>query len=186
MEFLFQDGSFSFMEMNTRLQVEHPVTEMITGHDLVKLQIRIGAGEPLGLVQSDILVNGHSVECRINAESPYQQFRPCPGKVTRFHQPGGPGVRVDTHVYAGYSIPPHYDSMIAKVVTHGKDRAEAIARMARALAEMEFEGIDTTIPYHREILAHPEFLAGRIDTRFVERNRAGNGKAAGLDPADVR
>ena len=186
MEFLFQDGAFFFMEMNTRLQVEHPVTEMITGHDLVKLQIRIGAGEPLGLAQSDIRVDGHSLECRINAESPYQQFRPCPGEVTRFHQPGGPGVRVDTHVYAGYTIPSNYDSMIAKVVTHGKDRAEAIARMSRALAEMEIEGIDTTIPYHREILAHPEFLAGRIDTRFVERNRAGNGKAAGLDPADVR
>lgn len=186
MEFLYQDGGFYFMEMNTRLQVEHPVTEMITGVDLVKLQIRAGAGEPLGLQQSDIKVNGHSVECRINAESPYQGFRPCPGQITRFHQPGGPGVRVDTHIYAGYTIPPYYDSMIAKVVTHGRDREEAIARMARALGEMEIEGIDTTIPYHREILAHPEFLAGRIDTRFVERNRAGNGKATGLDQAEIR
>jgi acetyl-CoA carboxylase biotin carboxylase subunit len=186
MEFLYQDGAFYFMEMNTRLQVEHPVTEMITGVDLVKLQIRIGAGEPLGLQQSDITVTGHSLECRINAESPYQQFRPCPGQITRFHQPGGPGVRVDTHIYAGYIIPPYYDSMIAKVITHGRDREEAIARMARALGEMEIEGIDTTIPYHREILAHPEFLAGRIDTRFVERNRAGNGKATGLDQAELR
>jgi acetyl-CoA carboxylase, biotin carboxylase subunit len=186
MEFLYQDGAFYFMEMNTRLQVEHPVTEMITGLDLVKLQIRVGAGEKLGLVQSDIVVNGHALECRINAESPYQQFRPCPGQITRFHQPGGPGVRVDTHIYAGYTIPSHYDSLIAKVITHGRDREEAIARMARALAEMEIEGIDTTIPYHREILAHPEFLAGRIDTRFVERNRAGNGKATGLDPAELR
>jgi acetyl-CoA carboxylase biotin carboxylase subunit len=186
MEFLYQDGAFYFMEMNTRLQVEHPVTEMITGVDLVKLQIRAGAGEPLGLQQSDITVTGHSLECRINAESPYQGFRPCPGQITRFHQPGGPGVRVDTHIYSGYTIPPYYDSMIAKVITHGRDREEAIARMARALGEMEIEGIDTTIPYHREILAHPEFLAGRIDTRFVERNRAGNGKATGLDQAELR
>jgi acetyl-CoA carboxylase biotin carboxylase subunit len=185
MEFLYQDGSFYFMEMNTRLQVEHPVTEMVTGLDLVKLQLRIGGGEPLGLEQGDVRVTGHAIECRINAESPYQDFRPSPGKIVRLHLPGGPGVRVDTHNYAGYSIPPYYDSMIAKLISYGSDRPEAIARMRRALAEIEIEGIDTTVPYHQEILAHPAFLSGEVDTRFVERSKSGNGKASVAGHAEI-
>lgn len=185
MEFLYQDEEFYFMEMNTRLQVEHPVTEMITGLDLVKIQLRIASGEPLGLRQEDVRVSGHSIECRINAESPYQDFRPSPGKITRLHLPGGPGVRVDTHIYSGYSIPPYYDSMIAKLITFGSDRAEAIARMRRALAEIEIEGIDTTVPYHQEILTHADFVAGQFDTRFVERSKSGNGKATAAGHAEI-
>jgi acetyl-CoA carboxylase biotin carboxylase subunit len=180
MEFLVdEDGSFYFMEMNTRLQVEHPVTEWVTGIDLVKLQIRIAAGEPLGLKQEEIRSSGHAIECRINAESPYHGFRPSPGQVTRWHAPGGPGIRIDSHVFQGYVIPPDYDSMIAKLTAFGADRAEAIARMSRALREMQVEGIDTTIDYHKEILAHPDFISGRFDTHFVERTKGGNGKAAG-------
>ncbi len=173
MEFLLdQDGSFYFMEMNTRLQVEHPVTEFVTGLDLVKLQIKVAAGERIPFLQEEVRQTGHSMECRINAESPYQGFRPCPGKVTAFHAAGGPGVRIDSHVYAGYTIPPHYDSMIAKLITYGADREEAIQRMARALRESVVEGVDTTIPYHLDILADPDFRAGRVDTRFVERKQA--------------
>ncbi len=173
MEFLLdQDGKYYFMEMNTRLQVEHPVTEMVTGLDLVKLQILVAGGEKLPFRQEEIHQRGHAIECRINAESPYQGFRPSPGTVTKFHIAGGPGVRLDSHVFAGYTIPPHYDSMIAKLITHGSDRAEAIARMARALGESVIEGIDTTIPYHREILTDPDFRAGRVDTHFVEKRAA--------------
>ena len=180
MEFLYEDGKFYFMEMNTRLQVEHPVSELITGCDLVKLQIMIAAGEPIPMKQKDIEVSGHSIECRINAESPYHNFRPSPGKITSFHAPGGPGIRVDTHIYGGYSIPPFYDSMIGKLISYGRDREEAIARMDRALREMKVEGIDTTIDYHLELLSHPEFLAGNVDTHFIERIKSGNGRADGV------
>jgi acetyl-CoA carboxylase, biotin carboxylase subunit len=181
MEFLLDsDGSYYFMEMNTRLQVEHPVTEMVTGLDVVKLQIRVAAGEPIPFTQEDVVQRGHAIECRINAESPAQGFRPCPGTVSTFHIAGGPGVRLDSHVYAGYVIPPHYDSMMAKIITHGADRPEAIARMTRALRESVIEGVDTTIPYHLEILSDPSFVAGVVDTHFVEKR-----KAAGPKPAEA-
>ncbi len=187
MEFLLdQDGSYYFMEMNTRLQVEHPVTEMVTGIDLVKLQIRIAAGEPIPFGQSDIVQRGHAIECRINAESPHQGFRPCPGTVTGFHISGGFGIRLDSHVYAGYAIPPHYDSMIAKLIAHGRDREEAVARMSRALRESVIEGIDTTIPYHRAILSDPDFLAGRFDTRFVELHKLTSEREGGAGASAPR
>ncbi|HVS04276.1 MAG TPA: acetyl-CoA carboxylase biotin carboxylase subunit [Thermoanaerobaculia bacterium] len=165
-EFLLdQDGSFYFMEMNTRIQVEHPVTEMVTGIDLVKLQIRVAAGEPLG-IPSGLKPRGHAIECRINAEHP-EKFTPSPGKLTTFHLPGGPGVRVDTHAYEDYVVPPYYDSLLAKVITHGRDRQEAIRRMARALDFFVVEGVHTSIPLHQEILRDPDFGAGRITTRFM-------------------
>ena len=165
-EFLLdEDGSFYFMEMNTRIQVEHPVTEMVTGVDLVKLQLRVAAGEPLG-VPSGLKARGHAIECRINAEDP-ETFRPSPGKLTTFHVPGGPGVRVDTHGYEDYVVPPHYDSLVAKVITHGSDRDEARMRMLRALDFFVVEGIRTSIPLHKEILQDPEFRAGRLSTRFL-------------------
>lgn len=167
-EFLLDgEGNFYFMEMNTRIQVEHPVTEMVTGIDLVKAQIRIAAGEPLLLSQEDIVLRGHSIECRINAEDP-ETFVPSPGKILRLRLPGGPGVRVDTHLYAGCTIPPFYDSLMAKVIVLGNSREEAIARMVRALDELDIEGVKTTIPLHKRILASPEFKAGRISTRFLE------------------
>jgi len=166
-EFLLdRDGSFYFMEMNTRIQVEHPVTEMVTGVDLVKLQILVAAGERLN-VRSGLAPRGHAIECRINAEDPVT-FAPSPGRLTTFHVPGGPGVRVDTHGYEDYVIPPHYDSLVAKLITHGSDRAEAIARMRRALDFFVVEGIKTTIPLHREILDDPVFRSGRLSTRFME------------------
>jgi len=169
MEFLFdQDGSFYFMEMNTRIQVEHPVTEEVTGTDLVKEQIRVAAGEKLSLTQDEVEWSGHAIECRINAESYEHGFRPSPGKITYWYKPGGPGIRVDSHVYAGYTVPPYYDSMIGKLITHGKDRPEAIRRMEIALEEMIVEGVSTTIPFHRLALADPRFRKGDIDTRFVE------------------
>ena len=165
-EFLLdEDGSFYFMEMNTRIQVEHPVTEMVTGVDLVKLQLRVAAGEPLG-VPSGLKERGHAIECRINAEDP-ETFRPSPGKLTTFHVPGGPGVRVDTHGYEDYVVPPHYDSLVAKVITHGSDREEARMRMLRALDFFVVEGIRTSIPLHKDILQDPEFRAGRLSTRFL-------------------
>jgi acetyl-CoA carboxylase biotin carboxylase subunit len=168
-EFLLDErGNFYFMEMNTRIQVEHPVTEMVTGVDLVKAQLRIAAGEALDVGQSDVCLNGHSLECRINAEDP-DRFLPSPGRVTDFRPPGGPGVRVDTHAYVGYVIPPFYDSLLAKVIVHGRDREEAIARMQRALDEMLVEGVQTTIPFHQKTLRHPDFLTGRTSTRFLER-----------------
>ena len=168
-EFLLDGhGDFYFMEMNTRIQVEHPVTEMVTGLDLVKAQLRIAAGEPLGATQADIRVSGHSVECRINAEDP-DRFLPAPGLVTVLRLPGGPGVRVDTHAYAGYRVPPYYDSLLAKVIVHGRTRDEAVACMRRALGEMRVEGVKTTIPVHRRILQHPDFLAGRTSTQFLAR-----------------
>jgi len=169
MEFLYdQDGSFYFMEMNTRIQVEHPVTEEVTGIDLVKEQILVAAGEPMSFTQSDVKLNGHAIECRINAEDFERNFRPSPGKVTYWYRPGGPGLRVDSHVYAGYTIPPYYDSMIGKLIAHGKDRAEAIRRMEIALEEMIVEGIKTTIPFHRLALATEKFRKGDLSTRFVE------------------
>ncbi|MBS1155279.1 MAG: biotin carboxylase [Proteobacteria bacterium] len=167
-EFLYEDGAFFFIEMNTRLQVEHPVTEMTSGVDIVQEQIRIAAGEPLRIKQSDIKVNGHSIECRINAEDPYA-CTPCPGKITRWDLPGGNGVRVDTHATAGYVVPPYYDSLIAKLIVHGATREEALARMRLALLEMQVEGISTNIPLQREILQDPGFCAGEFDIHHLER-----------------
>ncbi|MGH7582362.1 MAG: acetyl-CoA carboxylase biotin carboxylase subunit, partial [Gemmatimonadales bacterium] len=167
-EFLLDsDGSFYFMEMNTRIQVEHPVTEMVTGHDLVKEQIRVAAGEPLSFGETPLI--GHAIEVRINAEDPYRNFQPCPGEITAYHPPGGPGVRIDTHVYAGYTVPPYYDSLLAKLIVHGRDRAEALARMAQALDSFILEGVKTTIPFLSRVIRHPDFVAGRIDTKFLER-----------------
>jgi len=163
---LDRDGSFYFMEMNTRIQVEHPVTEMVTAVDLVKLQIEAAAGERLK-VPSGLKPRGHAIECRINAEDPVT-FAPSPGRLTTFHLPGGPGVRVDTHGYEDYLIPPHYDSLVGKLIAQGRDRAEAIARMQRALDFFVVEGIKTSIPLHQEILRDPEFRAGRLSTRFME------------------
>jgi acetyl-CoA carboxylase biotin carboxylase subunit len=169
-EFLVDtDRHFYFMEMNTRIQVEHPVSEEQADVDLIKEQIRVAAGEPLGYTQEDISLEGHTIECRINAEDPEKDFRPTPGEITSFHVPGGHGVRVDTHAYAGYVVPPYYDSMIAKLIVHGRTREEAIGKMLRALDEFVIEGVPTTIPFHRKVLADPEFVAGRFDTGFVER-----------------
>jgi acetyl-CoA carboxylase biotin carboxylase subunit len=169
MEFLFdQDGAFYFMEMNTRIQVEHPVTEEVTGLDLVKEQIRVAAGEPLSLSQDQVEWVGHAIECRINAEDHEHGFRPSPGKITYWYKPGGPGLRVDSHVYAGYTVPPHYDSMIGKLIAYGKDRPEALRRMEIALEEVIVEGIKTTIPFHQLALRDPRFQSGDIDTHFVE------------------
>ncbi len=169
-EFLLNsDGRFYFMEMNTRIQVEHPVTEMCTGWDLVKEQIRIAAGEPLGIPEGGIALRGHAIECRVNAEDPARNFQPCPGLITTFHPPGGPGVRVDTHIYAGYQVPPYYDSLLAKVIVHGHDRPEALARMHQALDGFIIEGVTTTIPFLTRVMAHPAFRAGDVDTKFLER-----------------
>ena len=170
MEFLLNgDRSYYFMEMNTRIQVEHPVTEMTTGWDLVKEQIRVAAGEPLSVPESGLFLRGHAIECRVNAEDPARNFQPCPGVVNTFHPPGGPGVRVDTHLYAGYTVPPYYDSLLAKVIVHGNDRAEALARMHQALDGFIIEGVTTTIPFLGRVLVHPAFQAGDVDTKFVER-----------------
>ena len=169
-EFLFdKDSSFYFMEMNTRIQVEHPVTECITGIDLVRAQIKVAAGEKLEFSQKSILLAGHSIECRINAEDPYNDFRPSPGLITHFNLPGGMGVRVDTHCYSGYQVPPNYDSMIAKLIVHAPTREFAIARMLRALDEFIIEGVKTTIPLHKRILQHPKFVKGEYSTRFLEQ-----------------
>jgi acetyl-CoA carboxylase biotin carboxylase subunit len=168
LEFLYQDEQFSFIEMNTRLQVEHPVSEMISGLDLVREQIRIAWGDHLGFTQDDIVLSGHAIECRITAEDPVT-FAPSPGRVDMFHTPGGLGVRVDSALYAGYRVPPHYDSLIAKLITYGKTRDEAIARMRRALREFVITGIKTTIPLHERILADPQFLAGDYTIHWLER-----------------
>jgi len=168
-EFLLdKDHNFYFMEVNTRIQVEHPVTEMVTGIDLIKEQIRIANGQPLSVRQQDIQITGHSIECRINAEDP-ERFTPCPGTVTRFRPPGGLGVRVDSAIESGSIIAPHYDSLIAKLITHGQHRDEAMARMRRALDEFVIEGIKTTIPLHKRILNDAEFQKGRVSTSFLER-----------------
>jgi acetyl-CoA carboxylase biotin carboxylase subunit len=168
LEFLYQDGHFAFIEMNTRLQVEHPVTEMVCGVDLVREQIRIAAGERLGYAQKDIAFNGHAIECRITAEDP-ETFMPTPGLVSAFHAPGGLGVRVDSALYSGYKVPPYYDSMIAKLIVHAPTRAEAIARMRRSLAEFAVVGIKTTLPLHQRIVEAPEFLAGDYTIHWLER-----------------
>jgi acetyl-CoA carboxylase biotin carboxylase subunit len=167
-EFLFQDGKFYFIEMNTRLQVEHPVSEMITGIDLVREQIRVAAGAPLGMTQSDITFNGHAIECRINAEDPVT-FRPSPGRITDYHAPGGLGVRVDSALYTGYRVPPHYDSLIAKLVVHGGSRNECLMRLRRALEEFVIGGIETSIPLHRRLIAAQDFINGDYDIRWLER-----------------
>jgi acetyl-CoA carboxylase biotin carboxylase subunit len=170
LEFLLDaDGCFYFMEMNTRIQVEHPVTEMVTSFDLVKEQIRIAAGEPISYQGDGTRLRGHAIECRINAEDPYHNFQPCPGLITAYHPPGGPGVRVDTHVYAGYTVPPYYDSLLAKVIVHGNTREEALARMGQALDSFILEGVTTTIPFLGRVIRHPDFVAGKVDTRFLER-----------------
>ena len=169
-EFLYQDGEFYFIEMNTRVQVEHPVTEMITSVDIIKEQLYIASGEKLRYKQSDIEIRGHAIECRINAEDPENDFAPCPGTITRFIPPGGPGVRVDTHVYQGWKVSPSYDSMIAKLIVHQRTRAEAIATMKRALQEFVIEPIKTTIPACLDIVSHSLFVKNKIDTGFVERS----------------
>lgn len=169
-EFLVDsDKNFYFMEMNTRIQVEHPITEERTGIDIVKAQIKIAAGEPLKLKQRDIEFRGHSIECRINAENPSKNFMPCPGTITGLNLPGGNGVRVDTAIYEGYTIPPSYDSMIAKIITHGDTRNEAISKMKRALEEIVIEGVDTNIDFLFKIIKNPNFIRGNFDTSFIEK-----------------
>ena len=168
LEFLYQDGQFAFIEMNTRLQVEHPVTEMITGIDIVQEQIRIAAGQPLGYTQQDIRFRGHAIEIRVTAEDP-ETFMASPGRVDVFHAPGGPGVRVDSALYAGYVVPPHYDSLVAKLIVHADDRPTAIARLRRALAEFAVAGIKTTLPLHQRIANDPAFIAGDYDIHWLER-----------------
>ncbi len=171
-EFLLdKDNKFYFIEVNARIQVEHPVTELVTGIDLVREQIRIAAGEKLGYAQKDIVLRGAAIECRINAEDPSKDFRPSPGLITRWIPPGGPGVRMDTHVSQGYRVPPNYDSLIAKLLVHRNTRTEAIATMRRALREFVVEGIATTIPIHRELMSHSAFVEGKVDTTFIERER---------------
>jgi acetyl-CoA carboxylase biotin carboxylase subunit len=167
-EFLYENGEFYFIEMNTRLQVEHTVTEMITGIDLVQQQIFVAAGQKLAFRQKDIVLRGHAIECRINAEDPYN-FIPSPGTINRFHMPGGPGVRIDTHAYGGYVVPPHYDSMIGKLITHGDTREQAIARMRIALSEMYVEGIKTNIPLHADLMADAAFHQGGTSIHYLEQ-----------------
>jgi acetyl-CoA carboxylase, biotin carboxylase subunit len=170
-EFLFEAGEFYFIEMNTRVQVEHPVTEMVTGVDIVQQQIRVAAGERLALRQRDIVPRGHAIECRINAEDPFK-FTPSPGRIAAWHAPGGPGVRVDSHVYAGYFVPPHYDSLIGKVICYGDTRNQAIARMRIALSEMVVEGIMTNIPLHRELMLDEKFVQGGTSIHYLEQRLA--------------
>jgi acetyl-CoA carboxylase biotin carboxylase subunit len=165
---LDEDGSYYFMEMNTRIQVEHPVTEMITGVDLVKEQIRVASGEKLSIKELPPL-RGHVIECRVNAEDPARNFQPSPGRIDVFHPPGGPGVRIDTHIYAGYTVPPFYDSLLAKVICQGRDRAEAVKRMQVALESFVLEGVTTTIPFLARVMQNPRFQSGKIDTKFLER-----------------
>lgn len=170
-EFLYQDGQFYFIEMNTRIQVEHPITEMITGVDLVKQQLAIAAGEKLTLKQSDIKFSGHAIECRINAEDP-KTFIPCPGKINLYHPPGGFGVRVETHIYTSYTVPPHYDSMIGKIITHAPTREGAIAKMRNALDEILIEGIKTNIPLHQDLMRDGNFVKGETDIHYLEKKLA--------------
>ena len=167
-EFLYQDDEFYFIEMNTRIQVEHPVTEMITGIDIVKEQLRIAGGETLSVRQEDVQFLGHAIECRINAEDP-KTFMPSPGQIQLWHAPGGPGIRVESHIYSGYKVPPFYDSMIGKIVAHGNDRPTAIARMRNALTEIVIEGIKTNVPLHQEIFQHSAFQAGGTDIHYLEK-----------------
>ncbi len=167
-EFLYQDGQFYFIEMNTRVQVEHPVTELITGIDIVKWQLMIAAGKPFTLKQKDIQIKGHAFECRINAEDP-RKFTPSPGLITRWHAPGGPGIRVDSHAYTGYTVPPYYDSLIAKIIAYGDDRASALARMRTALMEIVVEGIKTNISLHQELFSDSAFIAGGTNIHYLEK-----------------
>ena len=167
-EFLYENGEFFFIEMNTRLQVEHPVTELITGVDIVREQMNIAAGEKLGYTQDDIVIRGHAIECRINAEDP-KTFMPSPGLITLAHQPGGPGIRVDSHLYSGYRVPPFYDSMISKIIAHGRDRNAAFGRMRMALSEVVVEGIKTNVPLHQEIFQHTAFQQGGTDIHYLEK-----------------
>tara|TARA_R110000772_G_scaffold123765_5_gene230202 strand:+ start:672 stop:2012 length:1341 start_codon:yes stop_codon:yes gene_type:complete len=167
LEFLYEDGEFYFIEMNTRVQVEHPVTELITGIDIVKEQLRVASGMPLSLTQDQIQFRGHAIECRINAEDP-SSFLPSPGKVNMFHAPGGNGIRVDSHIYSGYSVPPYYDSLIAKLIAYGADRNEALARMSNALEEMHIDGIKTNIPLHQDIIRDAGFRAGGVNIHYLE------------------
>jgi acetyl-CoA carboxylase biotin carboxylase subunit len=170
-EFLYENDEFFFIEMNTRIQVEHPVSEMITGIDIVQQQIRIAAGEKLSFKQNDIALKGHAIECRINAEHPYK-FTPSAGRITTWHTPGGPGIRVDSHVYANYFVPPHYDSMIGKIIAYGDNRQQAIARMRTALSEMAVEGIETNIPLHQELMLDAAFLRGGTSIHYLEHKLA--------------
>jgi acetyl-CoA carboxylase biotin carboxylase subunit len=173
LEFLFENGEFFFMEMNTRIQVEHPITEMVTGIDLLKEQIKVACGFPLSFTQDDIVITGHAIECRINAEDP-QTFAPSPGKVTSYHSPGGFGIRVDSHLYDGYVVPPHYDSMVAKLIAYGKTRAEAIERVKRSLDEYVIDGIKTTIPLHKILATNEDMQKGEYDIHWLEKFLANN------------
>ena len=169
-EFLYDNNAqdYYFLEMNTRIQVEHPITEMVTGVDIVKEMIQIGFGEKLSIQQDDLVLSGHAIECRINAEDPNNDFSPSPGKINRCLLPGGIGIRLDTHIYSGYVVPSYYDSLVGKLIAHGKDRTESIARMRRALAEFEIDGIHTTIPLHTRILRNSRFLKAEVYTNFLE------------------
>ena len=167
-EFLYENDEFYFIEMNTRIQVEHPVTEMITGVDIVKEQLRVASGEPLNYKQSDISINGHAIECRINAEDP-ENFLPSPGVIQHYHPPGGFGIRVDTHVYQGYKVPPYYDSMIGKLIAHGETRELALTRLSMALSEIVIDGIKTNIPLHQDLVKDPAFIAGGADIHYLEK-----------------
>jgi acetyl-CoA carboxylase, biotin carboxylase subunit len=171
LEFLYQDNEFYFIEMNTRVQVEHPVTEQITGIDIVKAQLRIAGGERLSWTQNDVPIRGHAIECRINAEDPYR-FTPSPGRITSYHPPGGPGIRVDSHVYQGYTVPPNYDSMVGKVIAFGATREQALGRMRIALSEMVVEGIQTNIELHRELLNDTRVLRGGVSIHYLEQKLA--------------
>jgi acetyl-CoA carboxylase biotin carboxylase subunit len=170
-EFLFENGEFYFIEMNTRVQVEHPVTEMITGIDIVQEQIKVAAGQKLAFRQRDVVLKGHAIECRVNAEDPFN-FTPSPGRITTYHPPGGPGVRVDSHVYSNYFVPPNYDSMVGKIITYGADRAQALARMRIALSEMIVEGISTNLPLHRQLMDDTHFIAGGTSIHYLEKKLA--------------
>jgi len=170
-EFLYENGEFFFIEMNTRVQVEHPVTEMITGIDIVQAQIRIAAGEKLPFRQREIQFRGHAIECRINAEDPYK-FTPSPGRIVTYHPPGGPGIRVDSHVYQGYAVPPHYDSMVGKLIAYGATREQAMRRMRIALSEMVVEGIRTNIPLHLNVLSDKDFIKGGVSIHYLEQKLA--------------
>ena len=166
-EFLYENGSFYFIEMNTRIQVEHPVTEMVSGVDLVRAQLRVASGEPLGFTQDDIRMRGHAIECRVNAEHP-RSFVPSPGEIRMYHPPGGPGIRVDSHLYSGYRVPPHYDSMVGKLIAHGDSRESALARVRQALSEMVVEGIQTNLELHEQIMRDPGFVAGGVHIHHLE------------------
>jgi acetyl/propionyl-CoA carboxylase alpha subunit len=172
-EFLYDGAEFYFMEMNTRLQVEHPVTELVTGIDIVKAQIGVAQGEHLQIAQDDVQLTGHALECRINAEDPTRDFAPSPGEVRTLRMPGGPGIRIDSHLYAWYRVPPFYDSLLAKVIAWGRDRNEAIMRMRRALSEMQLEGFPTTLPFHLRLMHDDRFRRGDVHTRYVENDFAG-------------